>query len=769
VQRQRVDAVANRSAPVDARDERSSQRQRAPSGTAELVTIAQVARARDRSAGSRRLDRFARRRRAPEHALTDPSPKPPLPRRPLVRWSRPELVSSYEGRVVDAAFAGDDRAPDPLGARLRLVASVRAHVGDELRFELLAEDGSVRAVGLGRVVAHDELGGMQVEIVALGVDPALTAQLVTAAMEAPPSSRAKPPPLPPPSSRRAPPSSPQPTRVQAETPQESAGGEAGVEIEPLPVRRRGVVIGIDLGTTNTCASYVHEGRPRIIPGRTGTSTIPSMITFEPDGSFHIGQRAADRAILYPTRTVYGSKRLLGRTYRPELAAELQGHFAYPLGEAEGQRFGARIDDHVVSMDTIAARVLDEVRSTAEAHLGQAIEAAVITVPAYFTEVQREAVRRAAAQARLVVHRIVNEPTAAAVAYGHKQRQRARVAVFDFGGGTFDFSVVDVQDGALEVIATGGDAFVGGADFDDLLASHLLAEFQRLEGIALEPDAQQIARLRGAAEAAKRELSAQDEALVELPDFTTSPRRALRVEVDRASFDALTRPLVERAIAIAEGVLAAGEIAPTAIDDVLLVGGTTRVPAVQQAVARLFQRRPSKGINPDEAVALGAALLGDELGGTSTLLDILPMSVGRGVERRRFEPLVARHTRLPARREILLDADVMGNVSLPLFQGESPDAAQNEYLCTVIVEDRSLWDRGKAKITLSFDEHCVMAVEASHARSGRGLPVRLDRSRPVDEVLRELGAFEGALAPEWHLPETPLARALGKLGRLFRRR
>lgn len=690
-----------------------------------------------------------------------------LANRPLVRWSRPDLASTYDGRIVDA-----------VGSTTRIVASVRANVGDELRIELLDEAGALVATGLGRVAAHDAHGGMQVEIVALGVDRALVGQLVAAAEEVAPASRVKPPPLPPPSSRRAPepvapppsrPVQPPPAPLSPLSPETGDEPAAGVEIEPLPVRRRGVVIGIDLGTTNTCASYVVDGRAKIIPGRTGTNTIPSMITFEPDGSFHIGQRAADRHVLYPTRTVYGSKRLLGRTYRAELAAELQGHFAYPLAEAEGQRFGARIDDHVISMDTIAARVLDEVRSTAEAHLGTTIEAAVITVPAYFTEVQREAVRRAAAQAKLVVHRIVNEPTAAAVAYGHKQKAKARVAVFDFGGGTFDFSVVDIRDGALEVIATGGDNFVGGSDFDDLLASWILGEFQRLEGTTLEPTPQQIARLRAAAEHAKCELSAQDDVVVELPEFTVQPKRALRVEVTRQGFDALTKPLVDRALAIVAGVMAAGELDPAAVDDVLLVGGTTRVPAVQDAVAVFFQRRPSKRINPDEAVALGAALLGDELGKTPTLLDILPMTVGRGGPQRSFEPIVTRYARLPVRTELQLDADVMGTVSVPLFQGDSRDVSHNEYLCTLIVEDRSLWDRGRVKLVLSFDEHCVMAVEAFDARTKRALPVRLDRSRPIEEVLGDLGAFEGAQVVEWHLPETPLARVLGKLGRFFRRK
>jgi molecular chaperone DnaK len=542
-------------------------------------------------------------------------------------------------------------------------------------------------------------------------------------------------------------------------------------VEPLAVRRSGVIIGIDLGTTNTCAAYVVDGQPKIIPGRTGTSTIPSMITFDADGTFHVGQRAADRHVLQPLRTVYGSKRLIGRTYRPELAAELQRHFAYPLGEADGQRFGARIDDRVVSMDTIAARVLAEVRSTAEAHLGSKVEGAVITVPAYFTEVQRDAVRRAAREAGMIVHRIVNEPTAAAVAYGHKQgQQRARVAVWDFGGGTFDFSIVDVTDGQLEVVATGGDNFVGGSDFDDLLASHVLGEFLRAEQIELDPDAQQIARLRAAAEEAKRALSVQTECVVELADLTREPRRHVRVEVTREQFGVLARPLIDRAVAIASDVMRSVAITPAEIDDVLLVGGSTRVPAVQDAVAELFARRPSKRINPDEAVAHGAALLADEIGSSdaATLLDILPMSVGHGAPGARFVPIVARYTRLPAQREVRIPADLLGAVALHLFQGESLDASHDEYLSSAFVEDPSLRDGGRVIFRLSFDEHCVMSVDAREARTGRALPVKLDRSRPVEEIVRELGKYEGPEVVEWRPPESRIGRVLGKLFKIFGR-
>jgi molecular chaperone DnaK len=663
-----------------------------------------------------------------------------------------------------AVFSGRLDAIGPEGARLH--ADVVASPGDELRIDVRNESGSSVAIALARVATVLESGEMAIMFVTLGVDDTLLGTLAAAS----PRPIAKPPQLP-----GAKPGGPPPLRLDR-APKRGPrtmdeDDEPAPLIEQLAQKRTGTVIGIDLGTTNTCASYVtSDGRPQIIPGRTGTSTIPSMITFDPDGTFHIGQRAADRQIMYPTRTVYGSKRLLGRTFKADLAAELQTHFAYPLGEAEGQRFGARIDDRVISMDTIAARVLDEVRSSAEAYLKQPVEAAIITVPAYFTEVQRDAVRRAAAQAKLNVFRVVNEPTAAAVAYGHKQEKAARIAVWDFGGGTFDFSIVDVSDGQLEVIATGGDNFVGGSDFDDLVASHLLDEFQRIEGVTIEATAQQIARLREAAEKAKRMLGEDDVAIVEVMELTASPKRNLRVELTRETFDRLTAVLVRRTIAIATEVMRAADVSPKQIDDVLLVGGTTRILAVQKSVAELFGRRPSKRINPDEAVAIGAALLASEIGAGNApaLVDILPMSVGRGLSRRRFEPLAKRYTRVPARSELAIDADVLGTIYVPLFQGESPDVAQNEYLCTVIVEDRALWDRGRVLLRVSFDEHCVMAVEAIDARTGRPLPVKLDRSRPLEEVLADLGKFEGEEQETWRVPESTLGKALGKLFKMFGR-
>jgi molecular chaperone DnaK len=352
-----------------------------------------------------------------------------------------------------------------------------------------------------------------------------------------------------------------------------------------------------------------------------------------------------------------------------------------------------------------------------------------------------------------------------VAYGHKQRQKARIAVWDFGGGTFDFSIVDVTEGTLEVLATGGDCFVGGSDFDDLLASHLSAEFQRTEAVVLELEPRQIARLREASELAKRALSAQTEYVVELPEFTRDPKRNLRVEVTRERFEELTKSLVERTVALATEVMTARDLTTKEIDDVVLVGGTTRLPSVQRAVAEMFKRRPSRRINPDEAVALGAALVADEIGSSTgpRLLDILPMTVGQGLAGLRFEAIMPRNDRLPAERELTLEADGDGNVAVHLFQGESRDVSKNEYLCSAIVKNGSMKEKGPVIVRLSFDEHCVMAVDARDARTGRALALRLDRSRPIDEILGGLGKYEGpAVQENWQLPESDLGEALGRI-------
>ncbi len=642
-----------------------------------------------------------------------------------------------------------DRVRDVSDTGAFVLSDAISAPGAIIEFELHDDTGHTIVDGTARVVRIDLAEGMGITFLDVGID----ARMVSISMPdvAPPAARVGgPPPL----------------------PGAADDGQIVRPIAPLSLRSLDqVIIGIDLGTTNTCASWVDDGRPRIIPGRLGGNTIPSMINFERDGRVHIGQRAADRQVLYPEATVYGSKRLLGRTYTKELAQSLQAHFAYPIAEAEGQRFGVDLGHEIVSMDAIAARVLREVRSTAEDFLGCEIRAAVITVPAYFSEVQREAIRRAADMAELTVHRLVNEPTAAAVAYGHARDEEARIAVWDFGGGTFDFSVVDIRRERYEVIATGGDNFVGGEDFDDALASLLLEGFLSAEGIAeFDPSPQQTVRLREAAELCKRALSVQTEYDVRLPGFTRDPRRDLFVTVTREAFEVLTKPLIERAASIARGVLLSAGMLPTEVDDVVLVGGTTRIPAVQRTVAELFGRRPSKRINPDEAVALGAALLAQEIRSDKgpVLLDLLPMTVGHAADGRRFVPIAKRSARLPFEEVVHASADRRGVVQVPLFQGEAADVSRNEYLCTVVAKDDRLRDGGTVRIRVSFDEACVMAVDAVIERTGAPIEVVLERERPLADVLRELGVYTGPpVAETWKLPETRISRVLGKLFGLFK--
>ncbi|MBO6940198.1 MAG: Hsp70 family protein [Deltaproteobacteria bacterium] len=650
-----------------------------------------------------------------------------------------------------------DRVSDVSDTGAFILSDAIPDEGAVIVFELHDEVGVTIAKGSARV-ARLTPKGMGVAFIGVEIDARRVSMTMPAA-------------LPPPPSRRSLPEKPAVVTKNPAPSKAPTRPTSDAKREALVPSIDQVIIGIDLGTTNTCASWCNDGRPQIIPGRTGGNTIPSMLNFDEGGRVHIGQRASDRQILFPERTVYGTKRLIGRTYTPALAAEFQAHFAYPLAEAEGQRFGVDLGDEVVSMDAIATRILREVRSTAEDFLGLEVRAAVITVPAYFSEVQREAIRRAADEAELAVHRLVNEPTAAAVAYGHARHEEARIAVWDFGGGTFDFSIVDIRDERFEVVATGGDNFVGGTDFDDALASFILERFIAVEGLeGLETSPQQIARLREAAETCKRALTARTEYDVRLTDFTREPKRDLFVSVTRAEFAELTAPLVQRTLAVAKGIMLSAGILPSEVDDVVLVGGTTRIPAVQAAVAELFRRRPSKRINPDEAVALGAAMLAGEIGSPDapTLIDLLPMTVGHAADGRRFVPLAKRNVRLPFERELSLGGDRRGLVQVPLFQGEAQDVSRNEYLCTLVAQDERLRNGGKARIRIAFDETCVMAVEAVIEDTGETVEVMLERERPLAEVLSDLGSYSGPAVPDdWHPPKTKIGRFFRKLFGIFK--
>jgi molecular chaperone DnaK len=531
----------------------------------------------------------------------------------------------------------------------------------------------------------------------------------------------------------------------------------------------GLTIGIDLGTSNTCASAVIDGVPQIIPTRFGTNTVPSVLTVI-DSRIVVGHPAAKRMIMYPHETIYGSKRLVGRAFTAEIADEYQSSFAYPLVETEDHRFGASLNGRIISFEQVAEYLLAEVRDVAERHLGQKVHRAVITVPAYFGEAQRESIRRAARSAQLSVDRIVPEPTAAAVAYGYDAGDEHTLVVFDLGGGTFDVSVLKVGKNRFEVLATGGDAFLGGIDIDDLLANYLIEEFQRVERMTLEPTPQQLARLRDAAEIAKRDLSVQKRVAVNLPYFSrvNDEPRELRATLTRETLDKLSGSFVDRLIEITAATLSDCKLAPHDINDVLLVGGMTRMALVPERVEEYFGRRPSRRINPDEAVALGAARLA-ESGGKVELLDVLPLSIGVASKGRIFQRLVPRNTQVPFERSFTVrteEAD-QDTFRLPLFQGEHPDAADNEYLGTLMVEEIPSGPAGsELELLFVLDEQCFLEVRAAHVASGRGLAVYINREEGADKAIAGLDSYTGPKKEKKKKKATGLGRFFQRLRSFF---
>ncbi|MBI4702160.1 MAG: Hsp70 family protein [Deltaproteobacteria bacterium] len=606
-------------------------------------------------------------------------------------------------------------------------------VSGEFNFELLDEAGAPVAAGRGRLVWLSPGTGFGAEFVRLDRG--------AAELAAPPAQ-----PRPAPAARPASAAAPLSTRIRGR-------GIVGV-----------TTIGIDLGTSNTCASAVIDGEPQVIPTRYGTKTIPSVLTLGGDGKILVGTAAARRMVLYPTHTVYGSKRLIGRTYRPDVADRFQEHFSWPIVETDDHRYGARVEHKVVSATEVAQHLLAEVRALAEEFLRSPVRAAVITVPAHFSEVQREAVREAGGHAGLRVARIVNEPTAAAVAYGFNRRGNVRLAVFDLGGGTFDFTVLQVTGNRFEVLASGGDNFLGGMDIDDVIAAYCLEQFQQAAGVRQELNPQQVARLREACEQAKCALSVQQRTAVHLPQFAVvgGDPRDLGATVAREFVEQRSAGLVKRMMTITHKVLGGAQIDRKSIDDVLLVGGMTRMPLVQRTVERYFGKPPSHRVHPDEAVAIGAAVLAEESDPVE-LIDVLPLSIGYSGPGRKFQRVLMRTTPVPAERsfQVVADFDERRRWELPLFQGERRDTAKNEYLGSLIVEDtgQAAAASGRFELTLALDVQCMLSARCRELPAGQQRPVRLERAADIDAVIRKLGPYEEA---EAEAPETSRPSLLGRL-------
>ena len=463
----------------------------------------------------------------------------------------------------------------------------------------------------------------------------------------------------------------------------------------------GKIIGIDLGTTNSCVSVMEGGKPVVIVNADGNRTTPSVVGFSKTGERLVGDVAKRQAVTNHERTVISIKRHMGTDYK------------------------VTIDDKKFSPQEISAIILQKLKADAEAHLGESVTEAVITVPAYFTDSQRQATKDAGRIAGLDVKRIINEPTAAALAYGLDNEKEQKILVYDLGGGTFDVSVIDIGDGVIEVLATSGDNHLGGDDFDQKIIDFLVAEFQKQEGINLSEDKVAMQRLKEAAETAKKELSQKTSANVLIP-FICAGGQSLDVTITRAKFDELTADLVERTMVPVRTALQDAGVSPSELDKVLLVGGSTRIPAVQDAVKRITGKEPFKGINPDECVSVGAAIQGGKLSGEAgsgdiLLLDVTPLTLGIETMGGVATAVIPKNTTIPTKKSQVFStaADNQPAVDIHVVQGERPMANDNKTLGNFKLDGIMPAPRGVPQIEVTFDIDANGIVKVSAKDLGTG--------------------------------------------------
>jgi molecular chaperone DnaK len=491
-------------------------------------------------------------------------------------------------------------------------------------------------------------------------------------------------------------------------------------------KRAGLIIGIDLGTTNSCAAYVRNGRPGVLPSREGHNTVPSILAVNSRGKLVVGHPAKGQMLTNPRQTVYGAKRLVGRPYASAVVDRIKDRFHYEIVAGGNGDAGVKLGEHVYTLQQLSALILREVREVAQNQLGQPVSRAVITVPAYYNDNQRQAVREAGTLAGLYVERILNEPTAAALAYGYGRKLNQRVLVYDLGGGTFDASVLELNDNVYEVISTGGDTFLGGLDFDNAIVAHLLEEFQKQTGQPFQGDRVALQRINDAAERAKCALSERSEMRVHVAFVTMIDGKPYDLDytLTRQKLVELSEGLVDRTVQVCDEVLKAKGLTPKDIDEVILVGGQSRFPLVHEKITKFFGKPPSKGVHPDEAVALGAALLAHSLGQLEgvVLIDVLPMAIGVGLPGGRFKPVLERNVSLPSTKTYTLSTHRDGQTELELtvFQGDSDRAAQNEFLGTLKLAGLPKLARGAVQVTVTFEvnNESLLKVTAREATTGR---------------------------------------------------
>ena len=546
----------------------------------------------------------------------------------------------------------------------------------------------------------------------------------------------------------------------------------------------GKAIGIDLGTTNSCCAYVANGKPQVITYRDGSRTIPSMFAIDKKGNRLVGNEARDQAEANPEHTIAASKRLIGRSFGGKAMEKMQQVFTYELVEGESSEVLIKVADQVFTLEQISAAILRRIKESAEDVLDQEVDQAVITVPAYFNDRQRQAVRSAGKLSGLKVLRVLNEPTAAALAYGLGRTLNQRVAIYDLGGGTFDISIIDIKDKIFEVIATGGDTFLGGVDFDDRLMQWVLQTFVDEFDVDVSYDRRAVTRIRAASEDAKIRLSTEEETKIFLKhicDDEDGNPLDLDMTVARAQLESLTADLVDRSIATCERILDEANSTRQAVDEMLLVGGQSRMPLVRSKIADFIGKAPSQKVHPDEAVAIGAAIMAHSLSSKAgpqdmTLLDVLPMAIGINKVDGTMHVLFAKNQPLPdyKTRTLTTSKTNQRSIMLRIYQGESKLVAENELLGTFVFSGLREAPKGEVKIEVTFhiDSEGILNLTARDIDTGQLVESRLklgkdegapNRRKKKKKKKKKKKAEPTAAPPSLNMPAKPSLSAKPSIG------
>lgn len=533
------------------------------------------------------------------------------------------------------------------------------------------------------------------------------------------------------------------------------------------------IIGIDLGTTNSVVSVMEGGEPTVIANQEGTRTTPSVIAFTEKGETLVGDPAKRQAVTNPSNTIYSIKRFMGRRHNEVQSEEKIVPYDVVGGDTDYVKVNVNGKEH--TPPEISALVLRKLKDAAESFLGQKVNKAVITVPAYFNDAQRQATKDAGQIAGLEVARIINEPTAAALAYGLDKKQEEKIVVFDLGGGTFDVSILEVGDELVEVLSTNGDTHLGGDDFDEVLIDYIASEFEKTDGIDLRNDPMALQRLREAAEKTKKELSTAQTSDINLPFITAdaSGAKHLQLSVTRADFEKLIDPLVERCRGPVQNALKDAKLSPGEINEVVLVGGSTRVPKVQAFVKEMFGKDPHQGVNPDEVVSLGAAIQGGIIAGDVTdvvLLDVTPLSLGIETEGGIMTTLVERNSRIPTTQSQVFSTAVDNQpaVTVQVYQGERRMAADNRLLDQFDLKDIPPAPRGvpQVEVTFNIDVNGILSVSAKDKATGKEQSIQIQDSSGLSEEEIEKMRRDGEAHAEEDKKREELAKAKNEASMLI---